>query len=89
MTKTLKLMSLCCAAMFFAGCAGDAFIENGAERRQVSADFKLRCDMLEGTDALSVFDDGSLTARERGALEFLYAYMPLGDVLNLDGEFIL
>ena len=89
MIKTLKFASLCCALMMFAGCGNDAFITDGAYRRQVSEDFEIRQKMLSGCDALSIFDEPSLTSRERGALEFLYAYMPLGDALNLDGEFFL
>lgn len=89
MIKTLKLVSLCCVAALVTSCCGDAFIKDGAVRRQVAKDFEIRRDMLAETDVLEVFDDATLTARERGALEFLYAYMPLGDALNLDGAYFL
>ena len=88
MIKTLKFVALCCV-LSIAGCSGDVFIKEGSVRRQVAEDFKIRCDILAGSDALNVFDDPTLTERERGALEFLYAYMPLGDALNLEGDYFL
>lgn len=39
-------------------------------------------------DLFAVFD-ASLTAYEREALEFLYAYMPLADIADYSGEFHL
>lgn len=89
MIKTFKPVLLGLFLALLTGCSNDAFIKDGAVRRQVTEDFEIRRDMLAGTDVLNVFDDTTLTERERGALEFLYAYMPLGDALNLDGEYFL
>lgn len=77
-----------CASVL-AGCGGNAFISDTASRRQVAADFAERREMLAHTDVLDLVGDASLTARERGALQFLYAYMPLGDAVNYSGEYFL
>lgn len=87
--KMFRLLSLGCALALFAGCDSNSFISDGAYRNQVAKDLKIRQEILAGSDVLDILDEPSLTARERGALEFLYAYMPLGDALNLDGEFFL
>ena len=63
------------------------FISDEAYREKVASDLALRESVLE---AASVdFDAMSLTAKEREALEFLYAYMPLGDVVNREPSFYL
>ena len=38
---------------------------------------------------MSVFADSSVTQEEREALQFLYAYMPLSDLADYDGQFFL
>ena len=63
------------------------FISDEAYREKVASDLALRKSVLE---AASVdFDAMSLTAKEREALEFLYAYMPLGDIVNREPSFYL
>ena len=63
------------------------FISDEAYREKVASDLALRESVLE---AASVdFDAMSLTAKEREALEFLYAYMPLGDIVNREPSFYL
>jgi len=58
-------------------------------RQQVLSDFENRREILARCDAMRIVDDPSLTQREREALQFLYAYMPLGDAVNFDGEYFL
>ena len=51
-------------------------------------DFEQRSVQFSGTDYLKVFD-GNLDADRRQALQFLYAYMPLPDVVDYSGDFHL
>ena len=63
--------------------------KNYAER--VKADFDKRKSMISEKRAkalFSVFDNG-ITLEEKEALEFLYAYMPLCDLADYDGDFYL
>ena len=38
---------------------------------------------------MSVFENENMTAEETEALQFLYAYMPLSDLADYDGQFFL
>lgn len=51
-------------------------------------DFNKRAALLENTGCLSVLD-GELSAERRQALQFLYAYMPLPDVIDYSGDYYL
>ena len=63
------------------------FITDAAFRERVASDLALRESVLR---AASVdIDAMDLSSREKEALEFLYAYMPLGDIVNQSPEFYL
>ena len=51
-------------------------------------DYEQRSAQFAGTDYLKIFD-GDLDANRRQALQFLYAYMPLPDVVDYSGDFHL
>ena len=72
--------------MFLAGCTSH-FITDVEFRNKVSEDFASRSHIMEaaGID-LSGMD---LKTDEIEALEFLYAYMPLGDIVNRNPSFYL
>lgn len=86
---TRSLCVLAAGACMLAGCGGNDFISDKTYRRQVADDFGERRTMLAETGLPDITADRSLTRRERGALEFLYAYMPLGDAVNYSGEYFL
>lgn len=66
------------------------FITDANYRKQVHNDFLERQIQAQGrADALFSIFDQDLTLEEREALEFLYAYMPLSDLADYDGEFFL
>lgn len=75
------------------GAKGQHFVlfEDEAYREQVQRDFEARQQMVnQRYHALfSVFDEQKLTVEETQALQFLYAYMPLSDLADYDGEFFL
>lgn len=70
---------------------GKHFITDTDYRNQVHQDYLERREMACGRDSLlfAVLDDENLTLEEREALEFLFAYMPLSDLGDYDGEFYL
>ncbi|MDR1338743.1 MAG: transglutaminase domain-containing protein [Prevotellaceae bacterium] len=69
-----------------------SFFSDKEYREQVKTDFQKRKSTLSlgRAEALfSVFDKPGLTLEEREALEFLFAYMPLSDLADYDGDFYL
>lgn len=81
-----KLLFSTLAGVMFCSCAGH-FISDSAYRSEVETDFNSRADLLSkaGIDLSSM----DLEQDEKEALEFLYAYMPLGDILNMEPEYWL
>lgn len=63
------------------------FITDGEYRSTVADDFRSRSAIMEaaGIDLASM----DLSQKEEEALEFLYAYMPLGDIVNKTPEYYL
>ena len=88
-----KLPSLLC--ILFLGSLiscqhGPHFILNKDYRAKVETAFEKQKDLAKNRDAqlFKVFDQ-DLSIREKEALEFLYAYMPLSDLADYDGDFYL
>ncbi len=67
------------------------FLTNAAYRNQVHEQFlKRKEEAKHRKDALfSVFETEGLSLEQKEAMEFLYAYMPLCDLADYDGEFFL
>ena len=67
------------------------FITDAAVRQQVQQDYLRRLDILNdrAEPLLRVFENEDITTEESEALQFLYAYMPLSDLADYDGEFYL
>lgn len=82
-----KLLSAVLGSVLVLASCGRDVISDKDFRVVVSEDFASRSSVLEnaGVD-LDVMD---LKADERQALEFLYAYMPLGDIVNMSAEYFL
>ena len=72
--------------MLLTGCSSH-FISDDAFRHQVSEDLAGRTEILAsaGVD----LDAMGMTQQEEEALEFLYAYMPLGDIVNKEPSYYL
>ena len=90
----LPILFLIFMLMAFLAC-GDSgerhFITDEAYRAQVHEDFLARRELAKGREAelFAVFDREGLTTEQREALEFLYAYMPLCDLSEYDGDYFL
>ncbi|MBR5297783.1 MAG: transglutaminase domain-containing protein [Parabacteroides sp.] len=64
------------------------FISDKTYRTEVQKDFEAKKAALPYGNLFTVFDQ-SLTDNEKQALTFLYAYMPIGDITDYDGQFFL
>ncbi|MDR2472371.1 MAG: transglutaminase domain-containing protein [Tannerella sp.] len=86
MKKLLFLLSIC----FLAGCSQtEHFISDGKYLRQTQERLKEKQTFFADKSLFEVVKSDSLTSVEREALTFLYAYMPIGDVTDYNGEFYL
>ena len=63
------------------------FITDATFRATVAEDLATRQEIMVAADI--DLDEMGLATDEREALEFLYAYMPLGDMLNMTPEYYL
>ena len=74
------------AMMLLTGCSSH-FISDDTFRQEVAEDLSARSEILvsAGVD----LDAMDMTQQEKEALEFLYAYMPLGDVVNKEPSYYL
>ena len=78
------------ATLILASCSsGDSFISDRSYRKTVLEDYNRRVELLNGYNATAIVNDPSLTNREKEMLQFLYAYMPYGDMINYSGEYFL
>ena len=74
------------AALVAASCGGSHFLADSSYRTAVHKDYQARMEATGGHFAPAGLP---MTAQEREALEFLYAYMPLADVTDYPAEFFL
>lgn len=67
------------------------FLKDETYRQEVHQQFLKRKELAanRSEQLFSVLDKPSLTTEQREALEFLFAYMPLSDLADYDGEFFL
>ena len=87
MRKSIKTLLGTVGLLLVVAC-GDAK-KQGLEGSDVFVkDYEQRSVQFDGTDYLKVLD-GELDADRRQALQFLYAYMPLPDVVDYSGDFHL
>jgi transglutaminase-like putative cysteine protease len=85
----------CIAILFFLGSLfgcdqGDHFISDKTYRGKVNIQFEKQKKLAENrkVELFKVFDQ-DISGREKEALRFLYAYMPLSDLADYDGDFYL
>lgn len=89
-----KIILTIAALLFFQLVSGQNrtthFIHDTAYRKQVEKDFEKQKKLTPGRaeKLYSIFNSG-LSLEEEEALKFLYAYMPLSDLADYDGDFFL
>ena len=90
--KNLRLLFLIILPLILlVSCSEKHFLNDEIYRDKVHEQFLKRKDFAKNRSEqlFSVFDKPDLTLEQREALEFLYAYMPLTDLADYDGEFFL
>jgi len=71
-------------------CKRDHFISDSAYREKVETRFKIQKELAKNrSEQLFKVFDQDLSLKEKEALQFLYAFMPLSDLADYDGEFYL
>lgn len=88
MKKTILCSLFFSFVLFGCGQKDQHFITDQAFRTKVEADFNAKQAALPHGDLFSVFQT-DMTPQEREAMMFLYAYMPIGDVTDYDGDLYL
>lgn len=81
----LHLLTLLLALLAFTSCRERHFITDKNYREEVEKDFQYKMNRLNVTSPLA----GKLTTEEKEALQFLYAYMPVGDVTDYPADLYL
>lgn len=88
----MKFIVLCGVGITFLlgifSCGGRHLIADATERAAVRQDFEKRRETLPQGDLFGVFDK-SMSDEQRESMTFLYAYMPLADIVDHPGEFYL
>ena len=88
MTK-INLFLLLFVLLMGTSCNGKRhLLADDAFRAEVEKDFQAKKTLLPSGELFTVFDQ-PLTDDEREALTFLYAYMPIGDITDYDGQLYL
>ena len=86
MRKTLPVIL---GVILLTSCEVNHFITDGAYRHQVEEDFESRLSSNSRLASFCPVDSLLLTTREREALKFLYAYMPLADLTDYPLDYYL
>lgn len=88
MKKNIGLSLLCGLLCLLSACGEPHFLTDAGYRSRVETDFERKKALMGEGDLFDVFS-APLSAYEREALMFLYAYMPLADITNYPAEFHL
>lgn len=88
MKRKVKFLGLVCFLSLLASCQSH-FMTDETYRASVEEDLSQKMKQLPSGDLFAVFQREDLDTYEREALSFLYAYMPLADIVDYSGDFHL
>lgn len=82
--KTIKRLFFAIAIIFVAASCSreDHFISDSKQRAEMEADFYEKMTQIPDVGLNEVLNDPNLSTKEKEALKFLYAYMPLSDITD-------
>lgn len=83
-----KILGLGCLLCLMTACETH-FMTDAAYRSRVEQDLELKKQKMPQGDLFAVLQRQDLDVYDREALEFLYAYMPLADMVDYSGDFHL
>lgn len=75
-------------AVLLSACKESGVIKDSSARHRIESDLKSKQEEVANDTLFSVFQK-PMTADEKDAISFLYAYMPLGDITDYNGELFL
>lgn len=75
-------------AVLLSACKESGVIKDSSARHRIESDLKSKQEEIANDTLFSVFQK-PMTADEKDAISFLYAYMPLGDITDYNGELFL
>jgi len=79
-----------CSIIFISSCSGTHLIDNKEYRSKVESSFKEREQLAQNRkDKLFNVFGYDLSLQQEEALKFLFAYMPLSDLADYNGDFFL
>lgn len=82
-----KIITLIVAVFFVTSCSKEQhFISDKSQRADVQRDLQEKMAAMPNGGLFAVFNE-DLAGKEREALEFLYAYMPLCDITDYGGDY--
>ena len=88
MKRYFNTLLLITAILLHTACSNNSVKEGFSGSETFVNDFNKRSLLFENKQYLSVFDN-ALSVEQREALQFLYAYMPLPDIVDYSGDFHL
>lgn len=90
MRKIKNLLIAIFVIGFMSSCSngGDHFISDATQRAEVERDLQEKMAQLPNGDLFNILNS-ELPQKEKEALQFLYAYMPLSDITDYPGTFYL
>ena len=90
MNKFSLLPAFLVILIIVSSCKRDHFISDSSYRDKVEARFKIQKELAKNrSEQLFKVFDQDLSLKEKEALQFLYAFMPLSDLADYNGEFYL
>jgi transglutaminase-like putative cysteine protease len=91
MKNTLIYMIALSLSFLLAGCGSgsNGLMKDQAVRERIASDFEAKKKELSEGGIFAPFDNADMTPDERAAMEFLYAYMPVGDAVDYTFDFYL
>ncbi|MGL4853072.1 MAG: transglutaminase domain-containing protein [Phocaeicola sp.] len=87
--KKRDLLMLLSLLLLWTSCSNPShFITDPNTREEVASDYKAKKEALPNGNLFEIFDQ-PIDAYEKEALQFLYAYLPIGDITDYSGEYYL
>ncbi len=83
-----KLLSLLILTTLLISC-NTHFIKDEKVLEEVTTDFNQRRKTIKNQELFKVFDTKKMSIEEREAMQFLYAYMPMGDIFDYPADLYL
>ena len=89
MKKTISALIFSSFILIIMSCSQSHFLTDKNYREEVLNDYEYKKAFMPDGNFFEYIENDSLTTREREALKFFYAYMPIGDITDYPADFYL